>query len=308
MVRLEVGQMREDDDQDEQDERDEKTVRAKRGRAGQPRREGATRSHKQAQRSQEGHATPRLGSGQHAASGDEQPLAMRQERAVTLLCQGMRPAAIAAALGTTPATVRRWVRRRFEAMAREARDDHVTALLQAIESQREIVRAAWEAYAHEREVEAAILRGELDFVRRRAVRRPDTGSRGGRSSSRGKRDARTASDSGEPGPTDETAEELLLEEYERPKHANQGAKYLAVTLAAQREMARLLGLYDEIAQEPAQISITITRRPDGPENIPPGQRPSLPALPALRDEDESGDENNAAEDEEPDANGNEVSR
>src|SRR5581483_9344838 len=99
-------------------------------------------------------------------------------------------------------------------------------------------------------------------------------------------------------------------EYERPKRASQGAKYLAVALAAQREMARLQGLYDEIAQEPAEIKITLIRRPDGPENIPPSQQP---ALPAPRDADEDGDSDYAdydadrGEDEES-ADGNEVSR
>ena len=48
----------------------------------------------------------------------------------------------------------------------------VAQLIRAIESQRAIAQAAWEAYERERVVEDAILRGELDRVRRRAIRAP----------------------------------------------------------------------------------------------------------------------------------------
>jgi transposase len=195
------------------------------------------------------------------------PLATRQERALALLCQGLRPSAIAQILGTTPGTVRRWLRQRFDGLAREAREEHASALLRAIESQREIARAAWEAYQHERAVEAAALRGELDRVKRRAVRRTG-GSRSGRA-----RLAKVDQEANQ-GEADEDAdgEEVLLEEYERPRLPAQGSRYLALAMSAQREMARLQGLYDEIAQQPGQISITITRRPDGPENVPPEER------------------------------------
>jgi hypothetical protein len=45
---------------------------------------------------------------------------------------------------------------------------------------------------------------------------------------------------------------------------------LNTALAAQREIARLQRLYDAPSDtEPTNIEIIITRRPDGPENIPP---------------------------------------
>jgi hypothetical protein len=205
-----------------------------------------------------------------AAAADDPrtvPLATRQERALALLCQGVRPSAIAQILGTTPGTVRRWLRTRFDGLAREARAEHASALLRAIESQREIARAAWEAYQHERAVEDAALRGELDRVRRRAVRRM-----GGSCDRRGR--AVEAHQEAEQGETDADAdgEEVVLEEYERPRLPAQGSRYLSLAMSAQREIARLQGLYDEIAQQPGQISITITRRPDGPENLPPEER------------------------------------
>jgi len=200
------------------------------------------------------------------------PLATRQERALALLCQGLRPSAIAVILGTTPGTVRRWLRTRFDGLAREAREEHASALLRAIESQREIARAAWEAYQHERAVEAAVLRGELDRVKRRAVRRTG-GSRSVRARSAKADQVAGKAEAGE----DADGEEVLLEEYERPRLPAQGSRYLALAMSAQREMARLQGLYDEIAQQPGQISITITRLPDGPENVPPEERAALAA-------------------------------
>ncbi|HEX9070086.1 MAG TPA: helix-turn-helix domain-containing protein [Ktedonobacterales bacterium] len=156
-----------------------------------------------------------------------------RERALALLCQGMRAPAIAAVLGVSASTVRRWLRQRFETLLEEARDEHQTVLLRAIESHREVARAAWEAYEQERILQAAVLRGELDRLRRRAVRE-----------GRGDGDER-----------------ILLEEYERPRLGNQGARYLAVALAAQREVNRLQGLYDRGAHHDERVSITITRRP-----------------------------------------------
>jgi transposase len=209
--------------------------------------------------------------------------AERQERALALLCQGLRPTAIAAAIGTTPGTVRRWLRTRFAGIAREAREEHAQALLRAIEAQREVARAAWEAYQHERAVEAAVLRGELDRLKRRAVRRQGTAP--------GRARGRTRDGDADPVDDDESREaesreEVVLEEYERPRLPSQGARYLALALTAQREMARLQGLYDEIAQQPDQFSITITRRPAGPENLPPEECAAL-----LAAEDEADDEN-----------------
>jgi transposase-like protein len=196
--------------------------------------------------------------GDREGNPNAEPLAVRQERAFALLCQGWRVAAIARALGVSPSTVRRWLRKRVDDLSQDAREAHATALLRAIESQREIARAAWEAYENERAVEAALLRGEFDRVRRRAVRRLPSG--------------RDHSGNADDGGKEDAGEQVLLEEYERPRHASQGARYLGIALAAQREMARLHGLYEDIAPDPGEIKITISRRPDGLENLLPGQR------------------------------------
>lgn len=209
----------------------------------------------------------------HADDPRAAPLAARQERALALLCQGLRPPAIAALLGTTPGTVRRWLRKRFEGIQREAREEHATALLRAIEAQREIARAAWEAFEHERSVEAAVLRGELDRVKRRAVRRTGR-QRPGRAIDV-RPDQPDRADGEGPGAEPDAGDELLVEEFERPRLPAQGARYLALAQSAEREMARLQGLYDELAEPSGQISITITRRPEGPENFPPEERAAL---------------------------------
>jgi hypothetical protein len=197
----------------------------------------------------------------------------------------LRPPAIAALLGMTPGTVRRWLRKRFDGLAREAREEHASALLRAIESQREIARAAWEAYQHERTVEAAVLRGELDHVKRRAVRQT-----GGPRRARAREVAADQAE-GEARDMEEAEEAVLLEEYERPRLPAQGARYLALALSAQREMARLQGLYDTIMEQGGHFSITITRRPDGPENLPPEERAARGFTTEIADDTEVGEGN-----------------
>jgi transposase len=55
--------------------------------------------------------------------------------------------------------------------------------------------------------------------------------------------------------------------YERERNEDEpdrheGARYLSIALAAQREVARLQGLYYRIGREPSPVNITLTRRPD----------------------------------------------
>ena len=122
--------------------------------------------------------------------------------------------------------------------------------------------AAWEAYERERALDEALLRGDLDRVRRRAVRGPRR--------SGGARGSSTSPDMG----ASEDCPPLAEEEYERPKRSTQGPRYLQLALAAQREVARLQGLYARLEASDAEVRITLIRRPDGPENIPPTALPS----------------------------------
>lgn len=197
----------------------------------------------------------------------------RKERAFALYCQGMRAEAIAAALGVSDSSVRRWLNASLRALvneerAEEAQTERQNKLMCAIESQRAIASAAWDAYLRERAVEEAILRGEFDRVRRRAIR-PANGDGDVRPSHRridaGQR--RGMAEGNDEGSGDNTATlqpgQIMLEEYERPRHASQGARYLAVALAAQREVAHLQGLYDYAHDERGlpDVHITLTRQP-----------------------------------------------
>ncbi len=58
--------------------------------------------------------------------------------------------------------------------------------------------------------------------------------------------------------------------YERERNEDEpdrheGARYLSIALAAQREVARLQGLYYRIGREPSPVNITLTRRPETTE-------------------------------------------
>ena len=181
---------------------------------------------------------------ERAALADE-----RARRAVTLYLQGRRVVEVAAELAVSETTVRRWTRRALDTLAGDELAARANQLAAAIEGQRAVAAAAWEAYEHERQLDEALLRGELDRVRRRAIRGPRT--RGA-----------AAGDEDDCPP-------LALEEYERPKRTAQGARYLSVALAAQREVARLQGLYARLEQADRDVRITISRRPAGPENRAP---------------------------------------
>ncbi|HET9110537.1 MAG TPA: helix-turn-helix domain-containing protein, partial [Ktedonobacterales bacterium] len=101
---------------------------------------------------------------------DAPPEDERGRHAVALYLQGRRVAEVAAALEVSETTVRRWARRALTSLAADERAERATQLQRAIESQRAVASAAWEAYERERQLDEALLRGELDHVRRRAIR------------------------------------------------------------------------------------------------------------------------------------------
>jgi transposase len=192
-----------------------------------------------------------------AAARDDAEMS-RQEQAFALYCQGERTAAIAARLDVTPRTVRGWLAAARARIASDRAHDHRERLLLAIESHRAIASEAWEAYQQERQLERDLLAGKYDHIQRRSVRRV----RG-----RGVQDmARDGADAGDASTDDD---DTLVEEYARPRHTSQAVRFLAVALNAQREVARLEGLYRQVAEPLPPAQIIITRRPDGPENVPP---------------------------------------
>lgn len=177
------------------------------------------------------------------------PREARVEHALTRYLQGQRITTIAEDLAVSASTVRRWVGEALAAMADETRAERVALLTRSIESQRAVASAAWEAYERERALDEALLRGDLDRVRRRALR----GGRPHQTPSSGEDDCPPVAE----------------EEYERPKRSTQGPRYLALALAAQRDVARLQGLYSRLEVSQSKSSITIIKRAAGPENVPP---------------------------------------
>lgn len=211
----------------------------------------------------------------------DNPHASLREQAFTLYCHGFRSAAIAAAIGVNPRTIRRWLSDMRTLIAAEARADRAAELLRAIESHRAIAGAAWEAYEHERQLERQILSGELDHIRRRA--RHVGAHAGGRPRIHPPiyppvpSSPDPAFDT--PDSTDATgAEETVLEEIERPALPRQGARFLVVALAAQREVARLQGLYDHLQRERPPVHVLITEETTDengqPTTVTYGQIPS----------------------------------
>lgn len=179
----------------------------------------------------------------------------RARRAVTLYLQGRRAGDVAAELGVSESTVRRWALRALDSLASDERMERAALLQRSIEAQRAVASAAWEAYERERQLDEALLRGELDHVRRRAIRGPRAGG----------------------AHAEDDCTPLALEDYERPKRTTQGARYLTLALAAQREVARLQGLYARLEPTERDMRITISRRPDGPENSAPSTERAVEA-------------------------------
>lgn len=144
----------------------------------------------------------------------------RVERTLSLYLHGRRVEEIAAELAVSPSTVRRWTREALRSLADDARAERAAQLQRAVEGQRAVASAAWEAYERERALDEALLRGDLDRVRRRSVRgarRPSTGR---------------ASSAALEAPASADCPPLAEEEYERPKRSNQGPRYLQLALAA----------------------------------------------------------------------------
>ncbi len=241
------------------------------------------------------HPTAPQGTPLPAGRGDGGEDPSPREQAFALYCRGLCSPAIAARLGLPERTIRRWLRAIRADVASLRHADRAAELTRAIESQRAVVAAAWDAYEREHQIEDALLAGHYDRLRRRAyypsTANVDADSPPPRRGGDAHVENRSPSPRRERGPG---GEETLYEDFERPHRLNLGARYLAVIVAAQREIARLQGLHDLLAEQPpTDIQITITRRPDGPENFPPESRPR-PIAPDVT----SADEDEEDEDEE----------
>lgn len=144
--------------------------------------------------------------GETGETGDEprRARANRAEQAFNRYCEGARPAEIAADLGVTTATVRRWLRDHLRALGAENQQERADQLMRAIQGQWAVANEAWRAYRDEQE-----QTGEHD------------------------------------------------------------PRLLALASSAEREAARLQETYDRIQPAISRVEFVVTRRPEGPENVPP---------------------------------------
>ncbi|HLZ23760.1 MAG TPA: hypothetical protein VKQ30_16740 [Ktedonobacterales bacterium] len=178
------------------------------------------------------------------AAYDTPDEAVNRERATALYCRGHRIADIATRLDVSVSTITTWLTDARYLLSAELRASREELTLRAIESARAVAAEAWEAYERDEQIEREILAGQHDYLRRR-VTRPDRAS-----------PHRVASDEGS---TDEDAGgDLLYEEFERPRHSRQAARFLMVALAAQREVARLQGLHKYVAPPPQPVEFKVT--------------------------------------------------
>ena len=180
----------------------------------------------------------------------------RREEAFTLYCQGYRSPAIASLLGVPQRTVRSWIAATLQQTADEARTRRDHQLRLAIESQRAIVQAAWHAYARAARAERLTLEHLQNAVPLNVdgddafdatldldpYGGPDPYHSPSPRQLRGGQGVRTS---------------LAL-----PRLPTLGARSLQIVLHAQREIARLSGLYhlpdtvhDPNAGRPMQIVI-----------------------------------------------------
>ncbi|MGH2484515.1 MAG: hypothetical protein ACRDHE_00750, partial [Ktedonobacterales bacterium] len=160
-----------------------------------------------------------------------------RERAFTLHCQFQSNAVIAATLRVPERTVRSWVSELLDETTKDLKEHRYDALREAVASQRAIAAAAWQAFTL-----------SFDHGRSRLAE--------GRSSSPSPRKGK--------GLGDEDTQPSGNE----PTTIYRSARLLTVAFAAQREIAKLLRLYEDDVVPHVPIEILITRNPPWPEPDP----------------------------------------
>jgi transposase-like protein len=194
----------------------------------------------------------------------------RQERAFALHLAGYRTGQIAEQFHVTTRAVRYWLRDKREEAAKEALAERPNRLTRAIESQRLIAAAAWSAYEDVRDRERAAASGQLDLHARRILRPA------------GRRITDADPAPGDLHPADlhpaDLSDESVIEDYRRPRYSAQIAKFLAIAAAAQREIARLQGLYDPRPHEDQPADDPTDEPTDEPADQP-ADDPDAPSAP-----------------------------
>lgn len=220
------------------------------------------------------------------ATYDNLDEAAKRERATILYCQGHRTAEIAVTLQVPVSTVSSWLKDARYLLASELRAGREEHLLRAIESARALAAEAWTAYERECQLQRDILAGRYDRLRRRVMRpgrAPQAAPRRHATtvisapSARVETPTWTASDddTSADDTDDDSSSDILYEEFERPRFTSQAARLLAVALAAQREVARLQGLYEHLPPPPQPVDFQI-HGPLPEDAAPVGATASIP--------------------------------
>ena len=184
-----------------------------------------------------------------------------QDRAWELYCQGERSPAIAAALGVPARTVRDWLRAIRTQLAPVSQQQRAQQQALAVERQRSVLAAAWDGFHTDRERQEQLYQGAYDHLTRRTTRPAPASAQTAPA-------AKTAKNF--PASTAAPAQ-FLDERYARPRDTTHPVQYLRLALTANREMARLLGLYD-------RHSFPHNSTPDAP--TPPTSASDASATPA----------------------------
>lgn len=190
----------------------------------------------------------------------------RADRAFELFCRGRTPAEIARQLDVSWSTAARDIRSHLRRLDLDLSVSQRLRLARALAAQQAIARAAWARLEREAELEEAWLRGELDRVRRRILRpRIGGAAERGQLPSGANDPPREAADGGGDEGGGDRAGMVVAEEFITPRLYFHQAHLLSVVLAAEREIARLQGLYDLADVSGADVHVFVSRQQDDPE-------------------------------------------
>ncbi|WIG61306.1 MAG: hypothetical protein OJF49_004054 [Ktedonobacterales bacterium] len=188
----------------------------------------------------------------HLLTPAAQQRQLLQDRAWELYCQGERSPTIAAELGVPARTVRDWLRAIRTQLAPVSQQQRAEQQSLAVERQRSVLAAAWEGFHTDRERQEQLYQGAYDHLTRRTTRPASASAPSVRSASAAKTATTIPASPASPASPAAPAQ-ILDERYARPRDTTHPVQYLRLALSANREMARLLGLYD---RQPRAASTT----------------------------------------------------
>ncbi len=190
------------------------------------------------------------------------PEATLRERVFALHCQGLRSPAISEQLGVPERTIRAWLRSTLDRMADEAEGQRQQQLALAVAAQQSIASAAWEAFTRAAALEAQIVQAHQRELRRAELSDDPRQSYPPEDSPNFDAFWDSAPQPPAPAPAPRAPAP--------PRLPMAGARYLSLALTAQREIARLRGLFhyvpEPVEEGPTQLHIRSVY--DEPTSLP----------------------------------------